>query len=93
MLKELFHSMEVTEDTAENKITPAFRITDWFENKHGALSISFDDASMTQYTEGVPVMDKYGIKATFALVSESMNENPSFVLQRKGNFSIEKIRI
>lgn len=89
MFQELFHSFEADEDTAENKITPEFRITDWFENKHGAISVSFDDASMTQYTEGVPVLDKYGIKATFAVISGWMNENPSLSAE-KGNFSIEK---
>lgn len=89
MFKELFRSFEANEDTIQEQISPEFRITDWFENKHGAISISFDDGSMTQYTEGVPVMDKYGIKATFALITEWMSENPSLSAE-KGNFSIEK---
>jgi peptidoglycan/xylan/chitin deacetylase (PgdA/CDA1 family) len=37
----------------------------WPEGKKMALSFTFDDAALTQIDNGIPVFDKYGIKATF----------------------------
>jgi len=48
---------------------PAFR---WPEGKHTAVSFSFDDARPTQVDAGVPIFDKYGLKATFYLSPRSI---------------------
>lgn len=37
----------------------------WPEGMRMALSFTFDDAALTQIDNGIPVFDKYGIKATF----------------------------
>lgn len=37
----------------------------WPEGKKMALSLSFDDARLTQIENGIPIFDKYGIKVTF----------------------------
>lgn len=89
MFKEVFPKLIAKEDTANTEVESQFKITDWYENKEGAVSISFDDASITQYTEGIPVLDKYGIKATFALVTDWTKDDPSLSAET-GNFSIQK---
>jgi hypothetical protein len=37
----------------------------WPQGKRAAISLSFDDASYGQVDYGIPILDKYGIKATF----------------------------
>ena len=37
----------------------------WPEGKRAALSLTFDDARPTQLDHGLPILDRYGIKATF----------------------------
>ena len=42
-------------------------ITDfqWPEGKKMGLSLTFDDARLSQIDNGIPLLDKYGVKATF----------------------------
>jgi peptidoglycan/xylan/chitin deacetylase (PgdA/CDA1 family) len=40
----------------------------WPDGKHFALSLSFDDARVSQVDTVLPVLDKYAVKATFFLV-------------------------
>ena len=37
----------------------------WPDNKKMALSLTFDDARLSQADIGIPLLDKYGVKATF----------------------------
>lgn len=37
----------------------------WPEGKKMALSLTFDDARLTQIDKGIPLLDKYNVKATF----------------------------
>jgi peptidoglycan/xylan/chitin deacetylase (PgdA/CDA1 family) len=37
----------------------------WPEGKRMALSLTFDDGRPSQVTRGVPILDQYGVKATF----------------------------
>jgi peptidoglycan/xylan/chitin deacetylase (PgdA/CDA1 family) len=37
----------------------------WPDGKKMALSLTFDDARLSQVDKGIPLLDKYGIKATF----------------------------
>lgn len=48
--------------TGDNKLASDFQ---WPEGKKMALSLSFDDAYYSQIDSGIPLFDKYGIKATF----------------------------
>lgn len=89
MFQNLFPSFTVKDSTEEKAIEQKFSIAKWYDNKEGALTLSFDDGTMTQYQYAVPVMEKYGIKATFALVTEWTKEVPSSSAE-KGNFSVEK---
>jgi peptidoglycan-N-acetylglucosamine deacetylase len=54
-------------NTVSNK--PKFQ---WPEGKKMAISLTFDDARLSQPDKGIPVLDKYGVKATFYLVPDNM---------------------
>src|SRR5688572_24999666 len=40
-------------------------ITKWQYGKAGAISITYDDASINQFRKALPIMDTLGIKGTF----------------------------
>ncbi len=44
----------------------------WPEGKKMALSLTFDDARLSQPDKGIPILNKYGVKATFYISPESM---------------------
>lgn len=46
----------------------------WPEGKKMALSLSFDDGRLSQPDKGIPLLDKYNVKATFYLVPSAMQE-------------------
>jgi peptidoglycan/xylan/chitin deacetylase (PgdA/CDA1 family) len=46
----------------------------WPEGKKMALSLSFDDARLSQIDAGIPALDELGVKATFYLSIEFMRE-------------------
>ena len=58
-------------NTAKSSDKPDFK---WPEGKKMGLSLSFDDARLSQPDIGIPLLDKYGIKATFYLSPGSMLE-------------------
>ena len=65
-------------------------ITTWYENKPGAISISFDDASYGQYVYAMPTMEKYGIIGTFSLVGAWTKDVPTYSAE-PGIFEIKKM--
>ncbi len=44
----------------------------WPEGKKMALSLTFDDARLSQIDTGIPLLDKYGVKATFYISPGSL---------------------
>ncbi len=46
---------------------PGIGLTDfqWPEGKKMGLSLTFDDARLSQIDKGIPLLDKYGVKGTF----------------------------
>ena len=47
----------------------------WPDGKEMAISLSFDDARLSQVDKGIPILDAYGVKATFYV-------SPDLMLQR-----------
>ena len=45
----------------------------WPEGKRAAISLTFDDARESQVTKGIPLLDEYGVKATFYVVPRNLN--------------------
>lgn len=46
----------------------------WPQGKKMALSLTFDDARLSQIDKGIPLLDKYGVKATFYVSSGGVNQ-------------------
>jgi len=46
----------------------------WPEGKRIALSLSFDDGRTTQIDNGIPIFDKYNVKATFFISHENFEQ-------------------
>jgi peptidoglycan/xylan/chitin deacetylase (PgdA/CDA1 family) len=46
----------------------------WPEGKHGAVSVTFDDARFSQIDTGMPILDEYGAKATFYVSISSLEK-------------------
>ncbi len=46
----------------------------WPEGKRVAVSLSFDDARPSQVDAGVPLLDKYGVKATFYVTPRNLEK-------------------
>ncbi|HNW90353.1 MAG TPA: polysaccharide deacetylase family protein [Bacteroidales bacterium] len=93
-LNTLFARLEVPVDTINIKkdITTKFTICDYYNNKAGAISITFDDADYSQYEYALPTLGKYGIKANFGLVNAWLNETPSLIAE-EGSFTIKRLGI
>ncbi|HYK88076.1 MAG TPA: glycoside hydrolase family 3 C-terminal domain-containing protein [Acidobacteriota bacterium] len=56
---------------AETHVTPAFH---WPEGKRAALSLSFDDARPSQIDQGLPLLERYGVKVTFYVSPANLKE-------------------
>jgi len=46
----------------------------WPEGKRGAISLSFDDARPSQVDNGVPLLDRYHVRATFFVSPDRLKE-------------------
>ena len=46
----------------------------WPNGKRAALSLSYDDARLTQVDNGIPILDSIGIKATFYVVAPNVEK-------------------
>jgi beta-glucosidase len=46
----------------------------WPDGKQAAISLSFDDARPSQVDVGVPLLDRYGVKATFYVTPSRLKE-------------------
>jgi peptidoglycan/xylan/chitin deacetylase (PgdA/CDA1 family) len=55
-----------------NNSTGAKQDFPWPAGKKMALSLTFDDARLSQIDTGIPLLDKYGVKATFYISPGSM---------------------
>jgi len=58
----------------KEQANPPDKAFHWPEGKRGALSLSFDDARPTQIDNGLPLLERYGVKATFYVSLDRMQE-------------------
>jgi peptidoglycan/xylan/chitin deacetylase (PgdA/CDA1 family) len=63
-----------SQDTAEKETTRDTKTFRWPEGKRGALSLSFDDARPSQVDNGVPLFNRYGVRATFFVSPGRLSE-------------------
>jgi hypothetical protein len=75
-LQDYFKDLSVPGSENRNVVAEkeSFQIADYFDNKKGAVSISFDNAGFTQYLYGLPVLNKYSLSATFGIIPEMLDD-------------------
>lgn len=71
-----------------DKISAKF--TPWYQNKAGAISLSFDDAGYSQYLNAYPLLESYGYKGTFSILGEWVAEEVSGFAE-SGYFEINRM--
>jgi len=93
-LTTLFSKLKIPAKNSvkEKQVTDKFTICKYYDNKEGAISISFDDADYSQYEYALPVLGKYALKANFGIVSSWLNETPSIIAE-EGSFAIKRLGI
>ncbi|MFT4857835.1 MAG: peptidoglycan/xylan/chitin deacetylase (PgdA/CDA1 family), partial [Planctomycetota bacterium] len=52
-----------------NPIVGTSEITKWPEGKTGAISVTYDDGIINQFTIAKPIMDSLGLPATFYIIT------------------------
>jgi peptidoglycan/xylan/chitin deacetylase (PgdA/CDA1 family) len=63
---------------------PKVTVANYFGDRRAAVSYTFDDGLLCQYTELFPMLQKFGIKATFAICGRPINQFEEH-LRRTGN--------
>ena len=63
-----------TRKGSERSALEAGRNIQWPAGKRAAISLTFDDARSSQLDRGLPVLDEYGVKATFYVSLNSMEK-------------------
>ena len=53
----------------QNNITVTTEITKWPDDKSGAISVTYDDGIINQFTIAKPIMDSLGLPATFYIIT------------------------
>ncbi|MEA3497047.1 MAG: hypothetical protein U9R42_13555 [Bacteroidota bacterium] len=86
----LLNPPEIPQDFSSK--AESFRITDFYNNKKGAISISFVDAGYTQLKYALPQLEKYYLNASFGIIENSLEENPR-LLADEGSFKIKRLGI
>jgi peptidoglycan/xylan/chitin deacetylase (PgdA/CDA1 family) len=54
----------------------AHQVTQWADNKAGAVSITFDDGLDSQYNLAVPALNDKGFKGSFFIITGTVTDNP-----------------
>lgn len=90
VLREEYSHLKVKKDISTTDSVEGFSIAEWYNDAPLAVSVSLDDGTISQYNYGLPVLDKYNVKVTFAIISEWTKDNPSFSAER-GGISVEKL--
>jgi len=90
VLQKVFENLEPKTKKKNRKIKESYKITKWFENKSGAISITFDDGDYNQFKYGFPILEKYHVKSDFGIVGNWTAEEPQITVE-KGNFGIKRM--
>lgn len=53
-----------------------FEIAEFYENRSGAVSVNFSNSGFSQYQFAFPIIEKYGINASFGVINNILKETP-----------------
>jgi peptidoglycan/xylan/chitin deacetylase (PgdA/CDA1 family) len=62
----------ISDDYSLNEYTPT-------PFNRGLVSVTFDDGWTNQYTNALPLLQKYGVKGTFYIISGELNDQPDYM--------------
>lgn len=75
ILAENSQSVKKDGDTKTTQATVgSVMVKTWADDKKSAFSFSFDDAKITQFTNARPILDQYGLKGTFYIVTDNVRD-------------------
>jgi peptidoglycan/xylan/chitin deacetylase (PgdA/CDA1 family) len=60
---------------SKKELPAKIKVADWYGFSKAAYSFTFDDGLISQYQYAAPVLNKYNMKATFYILSESLQED------------------
>ncbi len=60
--------------SSQDSVYGSVTVKRWADNKKSAFTISFDDSTISQFTNARPVLDKYGLKATFFVITGEVTD-------------------
>ena len=98
-LKNYFALLTV-QDTATENIArkDRFEIADFYENRPGAISVTFENFSFSQYEYAYPLLNKYQLNADFAIQRDLMHNMPvkidlgeGHLMKRMGYLQLKEI--
>ena len=75
-------SLMLLQCSGEKDVTGKSEIMNWKDGKKGAISITYDDASINQFRQALPIMDTLGMKGTFYINTAHIRDNripPKFI--------------
>lgn len=90
MFKDINSRFKIETEKEDSSVSTLAKITDWYDDKDGAVSIVLEEGSFSQYEYGLPILKKYGVKATFGIVSDLTQENMSSSVN-EGSFAINRM--
>ncbi len=61
----LMSTVNISWSQGQGGFTGNTEITKWQDNKTGAISITYDDATINQFRQALPIMDTLGFQGTF----------------------------
>ena len=88
-LQNYFQMVNV-EDVKENAFTKEmpseenFEICEYYDDREGAVSVSFQGSDYSQFDLGLPILEKYNVSASFGLV-------PGFIDESAGRYSSDEL--
>ncbi len=75
-LKNYFNKLKTKDIQIKKNTKEKFEIAEFYGDKHGAISISFNDMSFSQYEYAYPLLNKYLIKANYSIIPDLINNLP-----------------
>lgn len=77
-------------------------ITKWLDNKSGAISVTYDDGIVNQFTIAKPIMDSLGLPATFYIITgkvegsgkgKFIGRDPKEIIAETANFPTDSTNL
>lgn len=92
-LSLLFTKLDLPKEISTPKeVKEQFVICPYYENKSGAISLTFDDMDYNQYIYALPLLNKYHIKANFGVVQDWIKSHPMFIAE-EGGFALKRMGV